>query len=541
MNNFKRRNQSSAKKYSVDGFVRSAGSRSASPDSYDRGRTLRPQQRSIGDFRASDGFHPATKKPAINTSDSPQPRLRRQTEEVPSRKKTHSKHRAQAASKQHKEKRHIFRKAMSTLLVVFLVAGGYLFGKGYLSLLQVFRGGGGAAALYENVDPSALDGEGDGRVNILLLGRGGAGHAGADLTDTILVASIDPINRKTALLSIPRDLYVKTDGYGSMKINSIFATGKNQASGQQDPEEAGLQMLEETLEDTIGIPIHYNVLVDFEAFKQAIDIVGGVTVDVPEDLAVYETYGETSFVLNVDAGQYHFDGETALAFSRSRKTSPRGDFDRSARQRLILVGLKDKVFSLGTFGNPVRINQLLTSFGDHVSSNLKTSELLRLYEIMQQVPNEEIASVGLADPPNVLVTTANIGGLSVVVPKAGTYDYTAVKHFVRNALRDGFLSNEDATVDVYNGTLVAGLAGRTAEELKSFGYNVNTVADAPSKGRVETVLVDLTNGEKKYTKTYLEQRFSVTAVSTIPDPGINAGDADFVIILGQNEESRLEN
>jgi hypothetical protein len=94
---------------------------------------------------------------------------------------------------------------------------------------------------------------------------------------------------------------------------------------------------------------------------------------------------------------------------------------------------------------------------------------------------------------------------------------------------------------VLNGTNVPGLAGRTADELKSFGYNMLPAADAPTKSYQETVIVDLRNGDKKYTKHYLENRFGVSTVPNLPDSSINPGMADFVIIIGQNEVSRLQN
>jgi len=493
-------------------------------------------------FRRKDGFY-GTKTTPLG---APSNRLTGRTRRTQEAEATMNVELPDAPTKkrgQHRSKRFGFKKAMSTFVILFLVGGGFVFGKGYLSLLQLFGGGGGAAALNENVDPATLRGEGDGRVNILMLGRGGDGHEGADLTDTIIVASIDPVNKKAALLSIPRDLFVQPEGFGGMKINSVYAAGKNMASDGQNAEEEGIELLETTLEDSIGIPMHYRVLVDFEGFKEAVDAVDGVPIDVPEELAVYDYmhYGGAPYILDVESGQQDFDGLRALMFSRTRKTSPRGDFDRSERQRLVMVALKDKVFSLGTFSNPIKINQLLGSLGNRISSNLSTNEVRRLYEIIQEIPNNEIASVGLADKPNDFVTTDNINGLSVVVPKAGLYNFDDIKSYVRNALRDGFLSNEDATVGVYNATMIGGLAGRTAAELESFGYEVNAVADAPTKGQEQTILVDLSGGQKKYTKAYLEKRFNVTAVRSMPDTTIDPGDADFVILLGTNEESRLEN
>lgn len=439
--------------------------------------------------------------------------------------------------------------AMKTFVGVMItgvLVGGYLFGKGYLKARQIFKGGtAGAAALQENVDPTKLNGEGDGRVNVLLLGKGGEGHAGADLTDTIIVASIDPVQKEAALLSIPRDLWVRSKG-SSMKINSVYANSKSSVldgpeinNQKQEAEKAGFKAIEQVVEDTMGIPVHYHVMIDFEGFKKAIDTIGGVDVNVTDKTSLYEVLhiDGRQYVLDVKPGRQHFDGFRALAYARSRYSSVRGDFDRAERQRLVILAMKEKAFSLGTFGNPLKINQLISDFGNNMQSNLSTNEVLRLYEIGKNIDSSKVSSVGLADAPNNFVTTSNIGGLSVVIPRAGVEDFSEIKNFVRNSLKDGFIRNENATIAVYNGTNIGGLAGRKATDLRSYGYNVNVVADAPTKTYTRTVLVDMRNGEKKYTRSYLEKRLGVTAVNSMPDSSINPGNADFVIILGANESS----
>lgn len=442
-----------------------------------------------------------------------------------------------------KWKRVSFRSAAGVLVVVLLI-GGFLFGKGYLKLNQILKGGAqGAAALQDNVDPSKLRGEGDGRVNILLLGKGGEGHEAPDLTDTILIASIDPLQKKAALLSIPRDLWVSSEGYGNMKINAVYANAKYAAQSRKasaaDAEKAGFNAIEKEIQEDIGIPIHYRVMVDFAGFKQAINTVGGIDIKVGPQNTVYENLFDHStrknYILDVKQGQQHFDGQRALFYSRSRQTSPRGDFDRTERQRLVMLALKDRVLSLGTFANPVKVSQLIDAFGNHVSSNMSIGEVTRLYELGKSINGTDITSVGLSDPPNNYVTTDNVNGISIVRPSAGLTDFSAIQAYVRNALKDGYIANENASIAVYNGTNIPGLATTKATDLKSYGYNVNTVADAPTKTYTKTVLVDLRKGTKKYTKHYLEKRLGVTAVSSLPDVNIkNPGNADFVIILGSN-------
>lgn len=508
------------------------------PNVYSAGQ--RQRVGSLDNFRAANGFHPS-QQPNI-TSHS----FTSTTAHVPRQQysETIDLTLPPAAQKpKHRRRRRISAKRgiIGSVVAVMMLAG-IVVGNNYLNLSRIFKGGAqGAAALQDNVDPSKLKGEGDGRVNILLLGKGGAGHEAPDLTDTLLIASIDPVQKNAALLSIPRDLWVQPQGLGHTKINAVYANAKSAAKSKRmssaDQEKAGLNAIEKQIQDDIGIPIHYHVMVDFKAFEQAIDTVGGIDINVADKETVYEVLYDHSrgkkYTLDVKKGNQHFDGQRALFYARSRQTSARGDFDRTERQRKIILALKDKVLSLGTFANPVKITQLTDAFGNHVQTNMSVSEVLRLYELGKDIQSSSVASVGLADAPNNYVTTDNINGVSIVRPSAGVDDFSEIQSYIRNALKDGFIANENATIAVYNGTETPGLATRKSKELKSYGYNVSTVADAPTKNYTKTILVDLRNGQKKYTRHYLEQRLGVTAVGAMPDSTISAGNADFVIILGQ--------
>lgn len=453
-----------------------------------------------------------------------------------------------SAEKTHKKskKKKAF-KITAFAVVGLMLVGGILFGNALLKARKIFGGGGGAPALSANVDPTKLNGEGDGRVNILLLGKGGPGYEAPDLTDTILIASIDPIQKEASLLSIPRDLWVKTDA-GQSKINAVYANAKYKALNgsrssdrQERAEKAGLNAIEGKIEDVTGIPIHYYTMVDFTAFEQAINTVGGIDINVSKDATVYERLWDRSvgkrYVLDVKQGPNYFDGKRALFYARSRYTSARGDFDRAERQRSVIVALKNKIMSAGTYGNPMKINQLVNEFGSHVRSNLSTGEVMRVYDLMKTIDSNKIDSLGLADAPNVFVKTGMLNGQSVVEPTAGLYDYSQIRNFVRNSLKDGYIRNENANIAVFNGSNITGLAGRRADDLKSYGYNITTVANAPTKNYNQTILVDLTGGKKKYTQHYIEQRLNVKAVTHMPDNTINPNGAEFVIILGQNESA----
>ncbi len=541
MDNFSK-NRPKHLRNSVDGMLAPGAARGSMHEvASNAASSLPPVRNRLDDFSGSGGFH-ASQQPMLKGGE--QGGLGRNPKRDHSGAIDLSLPPAPAKPRKHRNWKKRAMRSMAGVAVFLVVIVGFLFGKGYLKLHSIFRGGAeGAAALQDNVDPGKLKGEGDGRVNILMLGKGGDGHAGPDLTDTILIASIDPTNKQAALLSIPRDLWVSPDGFGAMKINAVYANAKyaalNRKASAADAETAGFNAIEKEIQQDIGIPIHYHVMIDFAGFEQAINTVGGVDINVDAAGTVRETLWDEltgkNYTLDVKEGNQHFDGQRALYYARSRHTSPRGDFDRTERQRKLIVALKEKVLSLGTFANPIKISQLIDAFGNHVQANMTQKEVLRLYDIGKNINASNITSVGLADPPNNYVQTDNINGISIVRPRAGLTDFSEIQSYVRNALKDGFIANENATVAVLNGTATPGLATKKAAELKSYGYNVNTIADAPTKTYTKTILVDMRGGQKKYTRHYLEQRLGVTAVTSLPDSNIqNPGNADFIIILGSN-------
>ncbi len=495
----------------------------------------------VGDFNRRDGFYSSSQQQITTNRPTETFVIDRKVTKKPKLKK--EKHSRSKKNKNPMSRKKKIFMTLGILMTIVVLVIGFLVVKGYITLNKILPGGGGAAALQKNVDPSQLNGEGDGRVNILLLGRGGEGHEGADLTDTIILASIDPIAKEASLLSIPRDLYVPVKNAGSMKVNAAFATGKNNYLATQriisdqtvkQAEQAGFELLENTLETTLGVPIHYHLMVDFSGFEQAVNTVGGVTINAPDSVSEHMRIKGQDYFLDVKPGWQDMNGFKALAYSRSRYTSPRGDFDRSERQRIIITALKDKILSAGTFSNPQKISGLLDTFGNHLQTNFSIGDLQRLYEISKEIASDKISSIGLADPPNNYVKTDNIGGLSVVVPTAGISDFKPIQSYIRNSLKDSFLKNENASVMVLNGTNKPGLATEKGEELKSFGYTVVKVDNAPTRDYQKTIVVDLRGGSKKYTRNYLEKRFGVTAVGSIPDKTIVPDTADFVIILGND-------
>lgn len=435
-------------------------------------------------------------------------------------------------------RRWTFRGAAAAIILV-LVVGGFLFSQGFLNLNKSFRGN--AAALKTNVNPDLLKGEGDGRINVLLLGRGGGNHDAPDLTDTMMIDSIDPVNHTSTLISIPRDLWVDVPNQGAMKVNSAFEAGEFKYLGSVTPGstnpnaiQAGFDEADQTIESVLGVTIHYNVLLSFQGFQQAVTTVGGVAVNVPSDLVDPTMAWENgNNPILAKAGPNNLNGKQALNYVRSRETS--SDFARGQRQRAVLLALKNKVQTAGTLSNPFKIAKLSKAFGDNVKTDLSIKDATRLYGIIKKIPDNKINSIGLADPPNNYITTGTLAGQAIALPTSGLFNYNSIQAYIRTQLKDPYILKEHSSIVVLNGTQTENLAAAKADELKTYGYNVIRTGNTTDNDYVQTLLIDLTHGKDKYTKHYLEQRLGVSATSQLPDNTIQTNGVDFVVILGSDE------
>lgn len=387
--------------------------------------------------------------------------------------------------------------------------------------------------------PEKLMKEGDARINILLLGIGGEGHAGADLSDTMVLASIDPVNKTTTLLSIPRDLWVAMpNGYfGShQKINAVYSAGKYsyyQQHGKTDEKaavRAGLSAVDGAVEQILGVPVQYHALVDFTAFKQAVDAVGGVSVDVKTALVdptmAWENGGNATLA---KAGVQQMDGSAVLRYVRSRHTS--SDFSRSVRQREVLVALRKKILTSGTLANPLKIQQLVSTFGNNVFTDISTVDLMRLYSIVNTIDDSAITSTDLVSGEHALVSTDMVGSTSVVRPKLGFDRYSDIQTYVRSQLRDGYLTKEHAGVFVAAES--QGAADTTKGILTDLGYTVLASQVSTSVVVEKTTVVDLSNGLSPYTRHYLEKRFGGSFVENLPKGLVVPDGTQFVILVGK--------
>lgn len=226
------------------------------------------------------------------------------------------------------------------------------------------------------------------RTNILILGRGGAAHEAPDLTDTMIVASIRHSDQKISLIAIPRDIWIDSM---KTKINSAYYYGE-----QKEPGAGGFVLAKDAVFQVTDLPIHYVVLVDFEGFEKAIDLVGGVDVEVKrsftdEQYPVEELNGKKPKngepvyeTIHFDQGIQQMDGSTALKFARSRNSTDLEegtDFARSQRQQQILLALVSKVKQKETILNRDRVIQLQSVFDDYTKTDLEDQEIVALGRI----------------------------------------------------------------------------------------------------------------------------------------------------------------
>lgn len=408
--------------------------------------------------------------------------------------------------------------------VFVLVVGGILSFKLIVALRNILAKNlsGGAPALLGDISPGKLKGEGDGRINILLLGIPGGAYPGPNLTDTIMVVSIDPEEKKVAMLSIPRDLYVPSD-FGHLKINMLHSLGE-----ERQLEGGGPALTKRVVSNILDLPIHYYVRTDFTGFKKIIKILGGVKVTVDKDIIDWQfptdSGGTTYFHLK--AGTYEMDPELALKYARSRYTT--SDFDRASRQQKLLLAIREKALTMEVLLSPSRLSELISTLGGHLKTDLQLWEIERLVGLGREMDSSKVVSHVLNDSQNGLLYADNVGGMFVLKPKGGNFSKIAA--FAHGIFTDFYLKREAARLEIQNGTGRAGLATNLATFLKSYGYNVVKVDLAPRFDFSRTIIYDGTSGQKPYTISYLARRLQAEVVySKNLSP-----DTDIKIILGQN-------
>lgn len=246
------------------------------------------------------------------------------------------------------------------------------------------------------------------RINLLLLGMRGADdpHGGL-LSDAIVLASLEPTRQQLALISLPRDLYVPIPGTGRRhRLNAAHAIGELQG-GQ------GLALARQTVAQLLNLPVHHAASLDFHAFVELIELLGGIEVEVGRDFV-----GAADEGLQLAAGPTHMDGRTALTYATSRRTT--NDFDRSRRQREIIQALLRRAEALALHRDPARLLALLESLGQHLRVDASPYELRELIATAAAARPYQLIEFGFdTSPAGLLRATRLESGAYVLLPRDG--------------------------------------------------------------------------------------------------------------------------
>lgn len=264
----------------------------------------------------------------------------------------------------------------------------------------------------------------NGFTNILILGAGDKSHEGIDLTDSIMVVSLDPRKTKSAvMLSLPRDLYLlETENMGRGRINELYRNYKIkiQYSAKLTPAIASQLSLKELATEVgrnLHMQIHHVMKVDFIAFVDAVNTLGGLDIQVPQTIVDTEYPGAnyTYQTFEIHKGLQHIDGETALKYARSRHTT--SDFDRSARQQQLLQAMGDKARAEGIMGSPGRISEFLKILTDHVETTMSFAEILGAAKLADRIDRSNMLSYNLNIETGIYSPFAVPGGFLYAPPR----------------------------------------------------------------------------------------------------------------------------
>jgi LCP family protein required for cell wall assembly len=393
----------------------------------------------------------------------------------------------------------------------------------------------------------------NGYTNVLLVGKDTREWSkGLQNTDTVIVASYNDKTGEILLISIPRDTFIQYPNdpthYG--RINGVYANGIKRGDDSQ-----GISMLQEVSEDVTGLEIQYWAIVDLAGFKKAIDIVGGVDIDVER------SFTDTQFpedgtggyrTVQFEKGIQHMDGATALDYARSRKGCCKegSDFARARRQQRVISAFLDKVIQMESLNLDTAL-KLKGSFDESVIySKISVTDIRAALARITKVSTNKITSIVL-DPSiqnGTLIfhpSLAESGGAYAIWPVAGLNKWGDVQKFIAGIITDPALYREGAKVYTYNGGLgYTETNGESGKVKKAFSQVTITYGGNNGAGDVTDVVILVTNEKPetlKRVKKYLEETlgYKVEVVREMADFTAKHSE-DLSIIFGEKAPEETE-
>lgn len=484
----------------------------------------------------------------------------RQIDDEPVGRITHRARRAQkrALKEARGAKKPRLRRVLKwlSILIVVVVVGiaGYAAYQTFIAGGRIFKGN-----PFDLFSSQPLRQDANGRTNILVLGTSedDPGHPAGNLTDSMMILSVDQNNKNAYMISIPRDLYVRygeaCDAGYSGKIN-VYYSCITEGDGV-DAQRAALTKEAQFVGEIFGLDIQYGVNVNYTVFRDVVKAIGGnITLTIESrdpngqmdsnfDWKCGNTYSKrlkncppNGHFIDYPNGSVTLDAEHALYLAQARgDIAPtygfeQSNFDREKNQQKIIKAIRDKAMSAGVLLDVGKVTSLISSLGDNLRTTFETGEVRTLISLAQNIKNEDINSISLVDEDTPVVTTGLINGQSSVIPSAGEYDYSEIQAYIKKALSSDPVVRENAPIAVYNGSGISGAAQIEADRLGTEGFNVTNVATAPDGVYGTYELYQLGTGNAA-TRAKLEKLLNVKAmIDKRPFPV--AAETKFIIIIG---------
>lgn len=448
----------------------------------------------------------------------------------------------------HWTRRKVIKVTLLTILTAILIVGGWLGWKLYRNVAKVTHNN-NPFSLLSAFKPVPLKNQ-NGQVNILVAGDSAddPNHGGADLTDSIMIMTINTNTHQASMLSIPRDLWVNIPSMGHQKINAANTVTNFSRSGYPS---GGMGQLEQIIGEKLGITTDYYALVNYTAFRDLVNAIGGITVTIqstdPRGLYDPNISAADGGPLKLPNGTVTLNGQQALNLARARGDPtfdgrveygfPNSDFDRTMHQREMLLAIKNKVTTASVLSNPLKIGQLADAIGNNVQTDMKVNEMETFYSYAKDITNSNIASYNLKDLVKGKTLLANYtasDGEEALIPAAGIDNFSDIQSAVTRLFSADPVAREGAQVVVLNGGNIIGLASKEEQVLTSKNIAVTAIADAP-KDYATTEIIDNSKGAMPSTKQVLQKLFGNNVVAS--DPAVTGYTADFIVVLGQNQQA----
>jgi len=347
-------------------------------------------------------------------------------------------------------------------------------------------------------------------VTFLLLGSDArASEDDPGRADTIMVLRVNPEKKVAHLISIPRDTRVKIPGVGKRKVNAAYQYG-------------GPKLMVQTVEDFTGLDINHYAVVDFQGFKEVIDAIGGVDIDVEKKLVDHRHQ------INIRPGYQHMDGEEALKYVRIRKVDD--DFGRIERQQKFLKAVVQKVMRVRTL---IRVPQLadIASRNIRTDAGLGVTQMIAYGQMFKSVGQENLHTATIPATPQ------NIGEVSYVIADEAKLAWMLdrVKNDMPLELTDEEKQNENIKIDVRNGSGKPGIAKKLAEKLEGLNFKIREVGNADNFTYYETQILVLDERSEMARRVQSQLGFGrVVTEDHIP------GDVDVLVIVGRDYTRLME-